>query len=754
MRYRSNNIKHMTKQIFSSIRLSIIAFSILLGLNYAYAWTVPTVTPPNGNVSAPINTSDTAQTKTGALTVGAGRPVTISTTGTINIKGDTGGWANFLHFLGSSGTDRGGFGAKGSADALDYLYAGDSYTNPTMVWKGGNVGIGVTTPASKLEVAGNIRQQNGDTLQAKNSAGTAENWMWPRWSDNMMYTNFGLAGWNIRNSASSPVMFMANDGKVGIGTTAPAAALSFGNLNDGRTTADGITWYNPSPLTYGIYRTAGSWLSPDYQQLKLAWDTGVVIDGGSAYGKSGTVLQPNGGNVGIGTTAPAYKLDVTAPANNWKAIFQGTDGYIMMGPANSSWAHIYTDRPAFIFNTDIYSATGGFSSYSGDLSMKTVGTTRMTINSSTGNVGIGIATAGAKLEVAGQVKITGGTPGSGKVLTSDASGLASWTTPAGGYVDTDTLGTVVARGTITASDVTINGVNVGRGGGNVSSNTATGAGALASNTTGNANTANGNTALFANTTGYWNTANGAVSLVSNKTGNYNTANGTQALYFNYSGMYNTAIGASTLTQNNSGSYNTASGGNALWNNYASGNTATGYASLLANTGGTYNTAIGYYANVGSGYLTNATAIGNGAIVNASNKIVLGNASAATVGGYGVWSNYSDVRLKENIQYKNDLGLSFITALKTASFNYKKDVNKVRRDGLIAQDVQATLEKLGVKWSGLVVDDDEQKTLNISYESLTIPLINSVKELKAENDKLRKDNEALLSRIEKIEARLK
>jgi len=48
-----------------------------------------------------------------------------------------------------------------------------------------------------------------------------------------------------------------------------------------------------------------------------------------------------------------------------------------------------------------------------------------------GNVGIGTKTPEAKLEVAGQVKITGGDPGAGKVLTSDASGLASWKTPRG-----------------------------------------------------------------------------------------------------------------------------------------------------------------------------------------------------------------------------------------------------------------------------------------------------------------------------------
>lgn len=45
-----------------------------------------------------------------------------------------------------------------------------------------------------------------------------------------------------------------------------------------------------------------------------------------------------------------------------------------------------------------------------------------------GTVGIGTTNPGAKLEVAGDIKITGGTPGVGKILTSDANGLASWQT--------------------------------------------------------------------------------------------------------------------------------------------------------------------------------------------------------------------------------------------------------------------------------------------------------------------------------------
>jgi len=42
------------------------------------------------------------------------------------------------------------------------------------------------------------------------------------------------------------------------------------------------------------------------------------------------------------------------------------------------------------------------------------------------SVGIGTENPEAKLEVNGQLKITGGNPGAGKILASDANGLASW----------------------------------------------------------------------------------------------------------------------------------------------------------------------------------------------------------------------------------------------------------------------------------------------------------------------------------------
>ncbi|MBL7765025.1 MAG: tail fiber domain-containing protein, partial [Chitinophagaceae bacterium] len=65
------------------------------------------------------------------------------------------------------------------------------------------------------------------------------------------------------------------------------------------------------------------------------------------------------------------------------------------------------------------------------------------------SVGIGTTNPTARLEVAGQVKITGGAPGAGKVLTSDANGLATWQTGGAGPAGAD--GKTVLNGTLNPS---------------------------------------------------------------------------------------------------------------------------------------------------------------------------------------------------------------------------------------------------------------------------------------------------------------
>ncbi|ATP58035.1 hypothetical protein CPT03_16960 [Pedobacter ginsengisoli] len=105
-------------------------------------------------------------------------------------------------------------------------------------------------------------------------------------------------------------------GNVGIGTMNPGANLSFKSVLDG-SDASGITWYSPRSLAYGICKTAGIWdASLNYQQLQLSWETGIVLDPGSLYGKSyvdiqGAGLRVTSGNLGIGTVdTKGYKLAV------------------------------------------------------------------------------------------------------------------------------------------------------------------------------------------------------------------------------------------------------------------------------------------------------------------------------------------------------------------------------------------------------------------------------------------------------------
>ena len=164
-----------------------------------------------------------------------------------------------------------------------------------------------------------------------------------------------------------------------------------------------------------------------------------------------------------------------------------------------------------------------------------------------------------------------------------------------------------------AYDLTVNGIKVGKGAGNVSTNTAAGSDALSSNTTGGYNTAVGTGALQTNLTGGFNTSVGTNALLNNK-GNYNIAVGSAALQNNTNGESNTAMGFVSNTSNTTGSKNTSFGNSAL----------------TTNTTGSNNTAIGAESNVFANNLNNATAIGYQAVVAASNTIQLGNTSVTDV----------------------------------------------------------------------------------------------------------------------------
>jgi|GEM_PF-3142991 len=101
--------------------------------------------------------------------------------------------------------------------------------------------------------------------------------------------------------------------------------------------------------------------------------------------------------------------------------------------------------------------------------------------------------------------------------------------------------------------------------------------------------------------------------------------GESTLELTTTGIGNVAVGNYVLQDNTTGEENTGLGTGAFYNNTTgSQNTAIGRGVLYTNTTGAHNTALGFNADVSSGNLTNATAIGSRAEVGASNSMVLGS----------------------------------------------------------------------------------------------------------------------------------
>ena len=418
--------------------------------------------------------------------------------------------------------------------------------------------------------------------------------------------------------------------------------------------------------------------------------------------------------------------------------------------------------------------------------------------------------------ITGGLQVTGGTPAVGKVLTSDANGIASWQTPTVGWGLTGNAGTVDGTNFMGTTDnvpltLKVNNQKAGRIDHKLF-NTSYGYQSANSTTTGSANTVTGYQALYANTTGWYNTANGYTALYYT-TGNHNTGSGYRALKNNAEGSGNTAMGSDALLTNNTGSFNTAHGHQALYSNTMGGfNTAHGYQALYANitgdgntavgretmkqndagdnntaigslalssnTNGDFNTALGYNADVSAPNLNNTTAVGSAAIVNTSNKIRLGSAAVTEVETQFAYTTVSDGRFKTDINEQEVKGLAFIKKLRPVVYNFdtKKfqqflvhnmpaDAQKtymdrdfsastaIRQSGFIAQEVEKAAQEVGYGFSGVHKPENANDNYSLAYSQFVVPLVKAVQEQQQIIEQQQKINDQLQQQLNNQQQRL-
>jgi hypothetical protein len=337
-------------------------------------------------------------------------------------------------------------------DSNKPILFGTNSTERMRLTADGKVGIGTSAPLAPLHVINHARIAGGSALLEFVSVDDSRS----RYYCGSNHFSVGIHTWVsfLWNHSNTPMHFGTNglerlritaDGNIGIGTSAPTQSLDVrGNMAIGGssssnyivfrgTAGDADGDYNHTYIGERIYRT------PEESELlifkgndttdrvrlfagEIRFDTstqpygGTFEDVGTANWAANRMTILNNGNIGIGTSAPNTTLDVRGivRAGYISCVNDGstTNGYVTLSPGGATSHTGFIEfmngggsRMAFIgygdatnFHFQVEQAR--------NILFSTTNVNRMIITAG-GNVGIGTGSPTAKLEVAGNIKMSG-----------------------------------------------------------------------------------------------------------------------------------------------------------------------------------------------------------------------------------------------------------------------------------------------------------------------------------------------------------
>lgn len=396
-----------------------------------------------------------------------------------------------------------------ASPAIQAVVGNNGATTALTILNNGNVGVGTTGPGEKLQVAGgNILLDNNQNIKFYSSGGVATSMINLDGSNNFGLGNAALAsslylkagsgssilvqtganyplvantnGVTINGSGPGPSSgngLIVNSGSVGIGTANPSQILEVLKTAIS-SSVTGLRLVNPGNNTTNSAVSIDFGISnadTEVQAQIKAIRTGEGNTDSSALTfstRSSSVLKEAMrinylGFVGIGTASPAGKLHVYSSAAgvtanslaNQIVIEKNGDAGLSILTPNANIGRIFFGSPS--------NSAGGQINYyhtSDSLGLATGGTDKVTVDSN-GNVGIGTASPGSKLDVNGSANfsgaLTGATSYNGLVVTSN-TGVITAGTWSGTTIALNKGGTGTSNGSITgtgALSFTSSGIN-------------------------------------------------------------------------------------------------------------------------------------------------------------------------------------------------------------------------------------------------------------------------------------------------------